>query len=86
MQIEPEPSRPVTAAPGQPPADADAEVVEVVDAIEVVDVVEVEVGPDRDRVTLEGLEAELAVLEDELARVDAGRGGEDPAPARGDRS
>ena len=30
-------------------------------------------GPDRDRVALEGLEAELAVLEDELARVDRGR-------------
>ena len=30
-------------------------------------------GPDRDRVALEALEAELAVLEDELARVDRGR-------------
>ncbi|HZP30387.1 MAG TPA: hypothetical protein VFC99_15640 [Acidimicrobiia bacterium] len=30
-------------------------------------------GADRDRVTLETLEAELAVLEDELARVDAGQ-------------
>ena len=30
-------------------------------------------GPDRDRVALEVLEAELAVLEDELARVDRGR-------------
>jgi hypothetical protein len=29
-----------------------------------------EAGPDRDRVTLEALEAELAVLEAELARVD----------------
>ena len=32
---------------------------------------------DRDRLALEALEGELAVLEDELARVDADRG--DPA-------
>jgi hypothetical protein len=36
--------------------------------------------PDRDRVALEALEAELAVLEAELARVDLGRSGAaDPA-------
>ena len=45
---------------------------------------EVEVGPDRDLVALEALEAELAVLEAELARVDAGRG-DDPGPNPGER-
>ncbi len=35
---------------------------------------EVEAGPDRDLGTLEELEAQLAILEAELARVDASRG------------
>jgi hypothetical protein len=38
----------------------------------------IEPGADRDRRALEALEGELAVLEDELARVDADRGA--PAP------
>jgi hypothetical protein len=39
-----------------------------------------ESGPDRDEVTLEGLEGELAVLEDELARVEADRAGGSGGP------
>jgi uncharacterized small protein (DUF1192 family) len=35
---------------------------------------DVEAGPDRDLGTLEELEAQLAILEAELARVDASRG------------
>jgi hypothetical protein len=44
--------------------------------------VEPEVGADRDRVALEALEGELAVLEDELGRIDGGR----DAPVSGGHS
>jgi uncharacterized small protein (DUF1192 family) len=57
----PSPSEAAAPAPvpGIPEAEAEAEV---------------EAGPDRDLGTLEELEAQLAVLEAELARVDATRG------------
>ena len=61
MQNEPNPSPTF----GTPPATSPAAAVEA-DAGAPAE----EAGPDRDRVALEGLEGELAVLEAELARVD----------------
>jgi hypothetical protein len=70
MQIEPVPSEPseptAASAPvgpfASPPVEPEPDLGP-----------EPELGPDRDQVALEGLEAELAVLEDELAHVEAGR-------------
>jgi hypothetical protein len=78
-QIEPVPSPPAIAPPAGPPMEAGMEAgVEpgAEAAGEPAVELDAEVGPDRDLVTLEALEAGLAVLEDDLATVDAGRGGE----------
>ena len=67
MDMEQVRTEPAASSPETEPVVADPAVAD-----------DLEPAVDRDRLVLEALEGELAVLEDELARVDADRS--DPAP------